>query len=558
MAGLGKIARRGFLIGAATVAGGFAVGVYSLRQPYVSPLADDLPPGVAALTPYVVIDAGGVTLITPRADMGQGATSIQAALIAEEMDVALDAVRTDPGPPAAAYYNAAIVPEGLPFAATDDRWLAETARDAGAMVAKAMGLQITGGSSTVPDAFDRLRRAGATARAMLVTAAARRLGVAESALRTEDGVVIAPDGTRLSYVELAPAAGRLLEPREVALKDPADWRYLGRPMQRLDIVAKSTGTQRYGIDEALPGMLYAAVRTNPRRGGGMAGYDASAAEAMRGVVKVVRLEDGVGVLADNTWRAFEAVKAISIDWGPAPYPATTEALFDSIAGAFAEDARDSRLKDEGDIEAALEDGADVEAEYRVPFLAHAPLEPMTALAWFRNGQLEIRAGTQIPRFAEKTARELAGLPKDGVVLRALPMGGSFGRRLEDDYIAQAVRLAWAAEGRPVKLTWSREEDMTHDFPRPAAIARGRGRVSQGRVAALDLSIAAPSVSDSQMGRLGFNALGADTAIVAGAWDQPFAIPAYRVTGYRAPETVPISSWRSVGASANGFFHECLL
>ncbi|TCO71176.1 xanthine dehydrogenase family protein molybdopterin-binding subunit [Rhodovulum euryhalinum] len=558
MAGLGKIARRGFLVGAATVAGGFAIGIYSLRQPYVSPLADDLPPGMAALTPHVLIDRGGITLITPRADMGQGATSIQAALIAEELDVALDAVRTDPGPPAPAYYNARIVAEGLPFAATDEGWMAEAAREAGGWASKLMALQITGGSSTVPDAYDRLRHAGAAARAILVTAAARRLGVAEDTLTTGDGAVIAPDGTRLSYVELAPAAGRLLEPREVRLKDPAEWRLLGRPMRRIDIVAKSTGLQRYGIDQALPGMLFAAVRTNPRRGGGVVAMDASAAEAMKGVVRVVPLPGGAGVLADSTWRAFEAVRAIRFDWGPAPYPATTGALFESIAAALDEDARDSRLKDEGDIEAALADGADVEADYRVPFLAHAPLEPMTALAWFRNGQLEVRAGTQIPGFAAKTARRLSGLSRDGVLLRALPMGGSFGRRLEDDFIDQAVRLAWAAEGRPVKLTWSREEDMTHDFPRPAAIARGRGRVAEGRVAALDLSIAAPSVSESQMGRLGFNALGADTAIVAGAWDQPFAIPAYRVTGYRAAETVPVSSWRSVGASANGFFHESLL
>ncbi|GAA0294804.1 xanthine dehydrogenase family protein molybdopterin-binding subunit [Rhodovulum strictum] len=557
MAGMGKIARRGFLIGAATVAGGFAVGVYSLRQPYASPLSKDLPPGMAVLTPYVVIDRSGVILITPRAEMGQGATTIQAALIAEELDIPLDAVRTDPGMPAPAYYNSKIVAEGLPFAATDTGRVAGVARETGDMLGKLMGLQITGGSTTVPDGYDRLRQAGAMARAMLITAASRRLGVAEAELTTEAGAVIAPDGTRLSYVELAPAAGRLLEPRQVTLKDPSEWRLLGKPMQRLDIVAKSTGTERYGIDQTAPGMLFATVRTNPARGGGVLSLDASRAEAMRGVVKVVRIPDGIGVLADNTWRAFQAAQAVEIEWGPAPWPADTEALFESIAGAF-ETRRDSRLKDEGDIKAALAGGADVEAEYRVPFLAHAPLEPMTAFAWFRNGIMELRAGTQIPRFAVRTARRLTGLPEDLVGLYALPMGGSFGRRLEDDFIDQAVRLAWAAEGRPVKLTWSREEDMARDFPRPAAIARGRGRVEGGKVAAMDLAIAAPSVSASQMGRLGVPTMGPDTAIVAGAWDQPFAIPAYRVTGHRAPETVPISSWRSVGASANAFFHESLM
>ncbi|TCP60375.1 isoquinoline 1-oxidoreductase beta subunit [Rhodovulum bhavnagarense] len=552
------IARRAFLMGSVTVAGGFAVGWYSLNQPYAFPLADELPRGITPLTAYVLIDAGGVTLITPRAEMGQGATSIQAALLAEELDVPWDEIRTDPGPPAPAYFNATIIGEGMPFAATDTRWRAEAMRGLGATMGKLMGFQITGGSSTVPDAYDRLRLAGAAARQMLVSAAAARLGLPEDQLTTREGAVIAPDGTALPYTTLAPHARRVPRPRKVTPKDPADWRLLGKPMQRLDIAAKSTGTARFGIDETAPGMVHATVRTNPRRGGGVNGFDAGAAEAMRGVLKIVPVPGGAGVIADNTWRAMQAAAAIRFDWAPSPYPATTDGLFDSIAAAFVHDARDSRLRDDGEVDKTLERGADVSAEYRVPFLAHAPLEPMTALAWLTSRGLEIRAATQIPRFAVKTAARLTGLPEDRIVLRALPMGGSFGRRLEDDYIAQAVELARAMPGRPVKLTWTREEDMTHDFPRPAAIARGRGRVEDGRVTALDLSISSPSVSASQLGRLGLNPMGADTSIVNGAWDQPLAIPHYRVTGYRAPETVPVSSWRSVGASGNAFFHECLL
>ncbi|MBN2905112.1 MAG: xanthine dehydrogenase family protein molybdopterin-binding subunit [Rhodobacteraceae bacterium] len=558
MSKAGKIARRSFLIGTAAVTGGFAVGYYAYRKPPANPLLDELAPGATALTPYVLIDATGVTLITPRADMGQGATSVQAALIAEELDLAWDAVRTDPGPPSAAYYNAAIVAEGMPFAATDAGWIAQGARSMGGALGKLMGLQITGGSSTVPDAYDRLRHAGATARAMLIGAAADRLGVAADRLRTRDGAVIAPDGTRLPYTDLAEAAAGITPSVPPLPKDPADWRYLGQPMQRLDIVAKSTGTARYGIDETQPGMVHATVRINPRIGGGVRGYDASAAQTMRGVLKIVPITGGAGAIADNTWRAFQAAAAIRFDWGPAPYPADTAALFDTIAGAFDPATRDSRLRDDGDVDAALARDADIEAEYRIPFLAHASLEPMTALAWLHDGRLEIRAGTQIPRFAVKTAARVSGLPQDAITLHALPMGGSFGRRLEDDFIAQAVELALAMEGTPVKLTWSREEDMTHDFPRPAAIARGRAKATDGQLRALDLSIATPSVGASQMGRLGMSSPGPDTAIVAGAWDQPFAIPDYRVTGYRAPETVPVSSWRSVGASGNGFFHECLL
>jgi len=559
MARWGKLGRRMFLIGSASVAGGLAVGYYVHSRPYVNPLKTRIGAGVATLNPYVVIDARGVTLITPRADMGQGAISVQAALLAEELDIDWADIRTDPGPPAPAYYNAALMAEGMPFAATNEGWLARAARGMGGEIGKFMGLQITGGSSTVPDSYERLREAGALARAMLIGAAAERLGVPAEELSTKDGAVIAPDGTPLPYPELAAAAGRRPAPHGVRPKDPFEWRYLGHPMERLDIVAKSTGTQRYGIDETLPGMLYATVRMNPGRGGGVARVDTSAAEKMRGVVRVVTLPGGVAVIADNTWRAFQAARAVEIEWEPAPYPPTTEALFASIENAFSDETHDSRLKDEGSIEAALMSGATVAAEYRLPFLAHAPLEPMTALAWIRDGKLEIRAGTQIPLFALKRAADMLGFPEDDVILRALPMGGSFGRRLDDDYIAQAVHVAKSAWGRPVKLTWSREEDMAHDFPRPAAIARGRGRVEVGRVAALDLAIAAPSVLRAQAGRQGLSMMGApDPDLVAGAWDQPFAIPDYRVTGYRAPATVPVGPWRSVGASIGGFAHECLM
>ncbi|ARE39936.1 Isoquinoline 1-oxidoreductase beta subunit [Rhodovulum sp. P5] len=557
MSRIGKIARRTFLIGSATVTGGFAVGYYAYRKPPKNPLPTDPAGDAVALTPYVLIDGSGVTLITPRAEMGQGAMTVQAALLAEEMDIAWADIRTDPGPPAAAYYNAYVVANGA-AAATDEVWQADLKRTFGTGISKVMGLQITGGSSTVPDSYDRLRRAGATARAMLVAAAAKRLGVDTDKLRTEDGAVLAPDGTRLPYPDLAAEAAGITPPRAVALKDQADWRYLGRRIDRLDIVAKSTGTAQYGLDQTAPGMVFASVRTNPHRGGGMTGFDASAAEGTPGVLKVVPITDGAGVIATNTWAAIEGAKAIAFDWGAAPAPADSAGLWDAIAASFAEETRDHRLKDDGDVEAALAAGIDVAAEYRVPFLAHAPLEPMTAFAWLKDGHLDIRAGTQIPRFSLKKAARISGLPEDAITLTVLTMGGSFGRRLEDDFIAQVVELAMAMEGTPVKLIWAREEDMTHDFPRPAAIARGRGRVADGQVQAFDLSIAAPSVRASQMGRLGLSTGGADSTITEGAWDQPFAIPHYRVTGYRTPPVVPVSSWRSVGASGNAFLHECML
>ena len=200
----------------------------------------------------------------------------------------------------------------------------------------------------------------------------------------------------------------------------------------------------------------------------------------------------------------------------------------------------------------------LEAEYKVPYLAHAPLEPMNAVVQLKDGRLDIWTGTQIPLFVMAAAASVTGLRAENIHLHAQMSGGSFGRRLEDDYVRQAVELAKAFQGRPIKMTWTREEDMTHDFPRPLGMARMRGAVKDGKVEAYDLSIAYPSVTASQLGRLNQSVPGPDVAIVAGAWDQPFRIPNYRVTGYRVPALVPVSSWRSVGASGNGFLHECFL
>ncbi|MDE0589978.1 molybdopterin-dependent oxidoreductase [Halocynthiibacter sp. C4] len=554
MSRIGKIARRTFLIGSVAVVGGVAFGYYTYKKPIKNPLLDDLADGEAALTPYVRIDQSGVTIITPRADLGQGAYSIQAALVAEELDVDPSAVNVDPGPPSAAYYNSKIAGEGLPFSALDESTLASSARDFGEGVAKVLGIQITGGSSTVPDAYEKLRIAGAVARETLKAAAAKETGVAVSELQTRDGHVILPDGTEIAYADLAATAASIEPIEKVQLRDAASWERLGKSHERLDIVAKSTGTLPFGIDLEMDGMLYASVRTNPRMGGEVLGFDATEAEGMRGVLKVVPIKGGAGVIADNTWRAIQAVNAIEFDWGEAPYPAEQDALWEATRAAINSDQQDSRFKDEGNVEPVLAEGGVLEAEYRIPYLAHAPLEPMNAVVQLKDGRLDIWTGTQIPRFLVAKAAKTAGIEAENVHLHNQYMGGSFGRRLEDEYVQQAVELAVAHQGAPIKMTWSREEDMTHDFPRPMQVSRARGKVQDGKVHAYDLAIAASSTSESQIGRLGFPAAGPDIAIVQGAWDQPFAIPNYRVTGYRAPAMVPVSSWRSVGASGNGFLH----
>ncbi len=556
----GRILRRTFLIGTAAVAGGVAFGVWAVRRDPANPLLPGLPVGAAAITPFVRIDAAGVTLIAPRAEVGQGIAHAQAMMIAEELDIGLDQVAIDPGPPAPAYWNGRVAAEGLPFAAIDDGMMARGARAAGDAVSKLLGIQITGGSTSVPDMFDRLRAAGAVARETLKAAASRETGVPVAQLGTAGGAVILPDGRALPYTALAAAAAATPPAGPVPLRPPEAWRLIGRSIPRADIARKSLGTEIYGIDLRLPGMVFATARTNPRLGGPVNGMDAAAAEAMPGVLRVVPLPGGAAVIARDTWTAFRAAGAIAFDWGAAPFPATQAGLWRTIADSFTDERRDSRLRDDGDAAAAATAAAAgaVTAEYRAPYLAHAPLEPMNATALWRDGWLDIWTGTQIPRFVQSNVERVHGIPSERVRVHQMPSGGSFGRRLEDDYVQQAVAVARAMEGTPVKLTWTREEDFAHDFPRPAAIARGRGAVADGRVTALELAIAAPSVAESQIARLGLPAAGPDIAIVAGAWDQPYAIPHYRVTGHRAPAAVPVSSWRSVGASHNGFFHESFL
>jgi len=551
MSRFGTIARRSFLIGSAAIAGGVAFGWYSYARPYANPLKAE--PG-AALTPYVLIDAAGVTIIAPRAEMGQGVHTTLAALVAEEMDLTLAQVRVIHGPAAHAYFNAGILREGVPFAPTDTGWLAEAARDAMQVPGKFLGFQITGGSSSTLDAFDKMREAGAVARAALLGAAARRLGLAAARLKTEGGAVLAPDGSRLTYAELAVEAAASALPATPALKPRAVWSVLGRSQPRTDMRAKVTGTAAYTGDLRLPGLRFATVRTNPGLGGALIGHDATAALAMPGVDRVVPVEGGVAVVAANTWTAMQAAAAITFDWAPAPYLATTTAMLAETAASFVPERQEARLRDDGTAGAALT-RPDLVAEYTVPYLAHAPMEPLTAAALLQNGKLQVWAGNQLPTRILTEAKRLLDLPPEAVTVHTTLMGGAFGRRAEMDFIRQAITVAAAVPGTPVLLTWSREEDMTHDAYRPMAMARVRGSVAGGKVAAFDLSVAAPSVIASQLGRLGYSVPGPDATILQGAWEQPYGFPHYRVTGYRVPAGVPVGSWRSVGASQNAFFHE---
>lgn len=560
MSKLRTITRRTLLIGSASIAGGVAFGAYLAKKPIPNPLLDNLGDGQAAITPYVLIDAAGITLITPRADVGQGAYTVQANMIAEELDIDPAAATISPGMPGPAYYNEALLSEAVPYPPYNQDSLPEALRRFMAIPAKIIGLQVTGGSSTVPDSFEKLRLAGAVARETLKQAAAQRLGIDRSDLTTQDGHVISPDGTRIAYTDLATEAATIDPVTDVSLRDPAQWTRLGKPQQRLDIIAKSTGTETYGIDLQMDGMVFATVRANPALGRDVLTYDASLAEAMTGVQRVIPISHGIAVVADNTWTAIQAANAVEITWDTTGFPATSDQIFDTLTTALDNpDAYDHQQRDDGNVDKALGADTPITADYRIPYLAHAPLEPMNALVRVTNTACEIWTGTQIPLFMRNKLAKITGLDPEQVMVYVQPMGGSFGHRLEMTYAEQAVEIAMAMKGTPVKMTWSREEDMTHDYPRPAAVAQGRGVVSDGQVQTLDLSVAQSGLTAPWMKRLtGLTVPGPDATITTGSWDQPYDIPNYRVTGYRAPDMVPVSSWRSVGASGNGFFHDCFL
>ena len=491
MASIGKIARRTFLFGAVALAGGVAFGWWKYKTPYGNPLEADLGAGAATLNPYVMIDAKGVTIIAPRAEMGQGVHTTLAALVAEEMDLDLAQVTVIHGPASAAYFNAGVLEEGAPFMPIDTGWTAETVRDFMHVPGKFLGLQITGGSSSVLDAYDKMRLAGAAARAALVQAAALRLGVAEAALKTEGGAVVAADGTRLTYVELAvEAAGQALKSTPV-LKPRAEWRLLGKTQPRVDMVAKVTGTAAFTADLRLPGMRFATAVTNPKLGAAMTSYDASAAETLPGVEKIVPVPDGVAVVATSTWAAFQAAQAVTFVWAQAAYPLDSAGITQTLNDSFDADHQDSRNRDDGDVDAALT-GDVLEASYSAPYLAHATMEPMTAAALLQDGHLTVWAGNQLPTQILVVGAELTGLKPEAITVETRLMGGGFGRRAEMDIIRQAITVAVAMPGTPILLTWTREEDMTHDMYRPAALGRFRGKVADGRITAFDLSPVRPA------------------------------------------------------------------
>ena len=570
--------RRTFLVGLGLAGGGLLIGGYAATREWSNPLLaeGELADGARALTPFVsVATDGAVTVYVPRAEMGQGVTTTLAALVAEEMGLELADIAVAHGPASGAYYNAAMLRETGPFSFLNERLVARSARTAFGTAAHVLGLQVTGGSSSVRDAFDKMRLAGATANLALRRAAAASLAVGERDIEQRGRAFLHEASGRLvPFGEVATRAAADPLPTDAVLTDPADWRLLGRSQPRVDTLGKVTGTATYGIDVDLPGMVHATVAMAPPLAPRLAGVDVEGARAVPGVSGVHALEwrgvTGFGIVARDTWSAFRGARALDARWeGDADTAAIeemTEGTVENATGGAA-DGEGFALTDVGNVDAAstgVEPERVLEAEYAAPHLAHATMEPMNATAQLVDGKLTVWAGVQAPTIVKAMCAEAVGVDATDVRVHTTLLGGGFGRRGEADFAVYAALLARETDGAPVKVTWTREEDATHDMYRPAARARYRavlgGDESERAIVSLDATVVSASPTASMMGRL-YPSLptgGPDRLIVEGAFDQPYEIPNIRVRGIKAPPTLPVGFWRSVGHSFNCFFHESFI
>jgi len=480
---------------------------------------------LASLNAFVQVTPGGaVRILMARAEMGQGVRTALPMLVAEELDADWDAVE--------------IVQAG----ADPDRY----------------GRQMTVGSSSVRNgAWLALRNAGATARAMLVAAAAGAWGVPASECRTAGGRVSHEgSGRSAAYGELAEAAAALGVPADPELKDPSEFTLIGTSPPRLDTPAKVTGKAVYGADVRLDGMLQATVVHPPRVGDAVGSLDDADALRVPGVRKVVRLSAGIAVVADHTWAAFQGAKALKASWKDGGFHMGSDEIARTLDGLL--DGEEAAVAvDDGDAASALSAAAHrAEGRYVTPYLAHATMEPMVSTARVGEGECEVWASTQNPQGAQRLAADLCGLDVSHVAVHITYVGCGWGRRGSVDYVRDAVETAKALAGTPVQVVWTREEDMRHDEYRPISHYALRGAVDgKGRLSAVDARVAAPPIG-VQEGRGSSGRV--NRSAVDGIANSAYTIPNLRVDYRYAGIPVPTGYWRSVGPSQNTWVMESFI
>ncbi len=461
-----------------------------------------------------------VTILINKSEMGQGVATGLPTILADELDASMHQVRVE-------------------FA------------DAEPVYAP----MITGGSTSIRDSWTPMRQAGAIARAMLISAAAKQWSVVPSQCTARNGVVYHPASKQqASYGSLAIAAATLPVPQNVSLKKPDQYTLIGKENTRLDVPLKVNGSALYGIDVRVPGMIYAAIARSPVYGGSVNSFDATQAKAVPGVLQVVQISDGVAVTAKNTWAAFQGKKALQIVWNDGPNGnVSTESIF-ANAERFAKEHRGERIAvSRGNFDATS--GTVLEATYRGPFLAHATMEPQNATADVRDGSCEVWAPCQVQLRAQAAAARVTGLPLEKCVIHTTYLGGGFGRRLEADYVQEAVEVSKAVKA-PVKVMWTREDDIQHDFYRPLHLNVVRGVVSGGNLSALSHLVV--SASWMRYWRPSAMVRGIDPPAMAEVTTAPYNLPNFRAGYIDYEYGVRAGSWRAPDANWNGFVTESFI
>jgi isoquinoline 1-oxidoreductase subunit beta len=528
------ISRRHLLFAGAAAGGGFLLAWNLDALPRIGAAGGKATSPAFAPNGFIRIGRDGrVTLIMCQVEMGQGTYTSMPMLLAEELEVGLDQVELEHAPPSDKLYANPL-----------------------------FGDQETGASSSVRAFYEPLRRAGATARTMLVAAAAQTWRVDPASCHARRGAVIhTPTGRELSYGALAEKAAGLPvpAPTQVALKDPKDFKLIGTPAKRLDTPAKVNGTAQYGIDVRLPGMKIATVAASPVVGGKVIDVDDRKAKAIRGVRQIVRLDDVVAVVADNMWAAKQGLAALAVRWDDGPNGTVNTA--DLVRGlAAAAQTPGVVVRNEGDAAAALASAAapaKIESVYEVPFLTHAAMEPINCTVHVRPDRCEVWTGSQVLSRAQGGAAKVTGLPLDRVVVHNHYLGGGFGRRLEFDYVTQAVRIAREVEGA-VKVIWTREEDIQHDVYRPHYYDRiAAGVNAAGQPVAWTHRLVGPAILARYLPPAFKD--GIDPDGVDGAAQLLYDIPAIRVEFVRHEEPVLNTGfWRGVGVTHNNFVIESFI
>ena len=571
--------RRALLLSGVGAAGAVVVG-WALLPPRerlggvgTLPVAE----GEVALNGWIKIAAdGSVMLAMHRSEMGQGPHTALAMLVAEELDVALASVRLFDAPVDRLYGNVATMVASVPYfhpretepgnesaPARAGQWVV-------AKIARELGINLTGGSSSVVDSWDVLRVAAATARARLLGAASIAWKEPVQELVVADGVVSHPSGRSAHYGGLAQMAAATPS-GEVRVKRRDQWKLIGTSPPRVDVVAKSNGSAVFGIDVRPPGLVFAAIRHCPMLGGRPGAVDVAPALALPGVERVVRLGSYGGstaafaVIGKTWWHAQRGADALAVEWRQRAAggldSATILAALEQRARAAHADGGGFAFHSRGDIATADTHAArHVEQIYRAPYLAHATMEPINCTAKVANGKVEVWAPTQVPGLARAMAAEAAGVAEDAVTVHVTYLGGGFGRRLDVDVVGQVVRIALETGGRPVQLVWSREEDLGHDFYRPAGVTILRAGIGDdGMPTTLRITSAGDAITPRWMERT-LPALAGpvdtpDKTTSEGLFDQLYGVPHQRIAHVATQMGVPVGYWRSVGHSHNAFFSE---